>query len=469
MSSGRLKLLYVLDSSPFRSCSPAFFNTYFVEFLHAVKKEADISIYYPVFSIVAEPTDCVSAERDGFKEYTVKIPERYSRFSDVFDNPQLDEIFEKILLSDSFDMVHIISLKNHSMNYPFIASKMGVPLLVSVIDNYILTPFLFSYGEKDACHEIRYSNFVSNQLSSIIRRAKSFVLGRKKGYNWYEQIGRYSSFYNCSSIKLEQVLSAARNVLRKEVFDFTMKFHFFSKEQYEKNYSKFVSEEKLFFMGQGVEISDALKSRPFEIGDCISYGFIGDIIPEEGVFELVEALRILKGKGFNSKLHVYGEIFENADLFDRLKIKSGDIDIYFHGPVDSGRLYSVFDNFDVLVMPSKWDRPDTYLALNAVLSRRSVVARAETAAGEFIKKNGRGVAVKEITAQSLSEVFLSLENDRKRLYYYMRPLEGDIFESIESNVNKLMELYKKMSENNLPETSFVGKRLFRKRLDRIKG
>jgi hypothetical protein len=58
----------------------------------------------------------------------------HASFTETYLNPRMDDRFEQILDHERPDVVHLHHLLNHSMNYPAIAKRRGIPVVFTLHD-----------------------------------------------------------------------------------------------------------------------------------------------------------------------------------------------------------------------------------------------------------------------------------------------------------------------------------------------
>jgi len=471
ITKDKQNILLVLDSPPEENCSVNFYNSYITILIKHLSKYLNVSLFYPVISLNDELYALFAeTNEENLTRFYTFIPPKSDSFTNSFESSFMDDIFEDLIKREGFDIIHVLSLKNHSFNYPFIAKNHNIPLVISIHDNFIKSPLLFENSLPSKLSSIKISNFVASPIFTFLKKVEGIIKRNNRNYNWYEQIGRYSSFYNNAFHSPDEAQIEKRITCTKELINFTTKFHFFSEESYNSGYADLVPHEKTFFIEQGIDTTLLDQSRPFELDGDVQFGFIGNLIPEEGVEELVEAFKIVKEKGFGSRLHLFGEIYKNREFFNLLKKKAGKADIIFHGAVDPERLQSILDTFHVLIIPEKWHRSDTFLIENAIASRKAVIISQGTISFRKAVKNGRGMVLGSVTPENIADSVVELETNRKKLYYHMRITDDYPFTSIDKNIEELISLYLSiMKKERLSETQILSRKLFRKRIERIRG
>lgn len=469
-SDSRLSILFVLETAPENSNSLAFLNSYIDSLCETMSEEISLSLFYTEHSSTEEHYSLNILPGPKYVKLVTYIPERYTSFRDTFSNSRMEDVFRYILKDEGFDCVHIWSLKNHSFNYPFIAKDKNIPVVMSVHDGFLMSNDIFSKGRAEE-RNIRISNFVTTPFNLFLKKASLLFNHEGKRSNWFENIGRYSSYYN--RLKTSLVSDPAideRTTLADEVIKFTDRFIFTSELEYNLFYRALVPENKAIFIEQGIFCDGTFENRPFEIEGAVKFGFLGEILPEEGILELVEAFNRLYENGFQNELHVYGEMYENSPYFSRLRKRAANPNIFFHGPIQPGRVNSVIKTFDVLVIPSKWHRSDSFLINTALSSRKAVIVSGRNSVSEKVRRASRGIIIDETTVKDLFEAVSELERNRKRLYYFMRVTEDLKFPDIEENLQNFLDIYSGISKKKKEFDSILLKRrALKRKFDRIRG
>ncbi|HSA33649.1 MAG TPA: glycosyltransferase [bacterium] len=468
-------ILLVLDSAPEEPGAPNYQNAWIAELVAELGVACRLSLFYPVLSVGGPFYRLRREERGGVERFSTVIPYKYPSFAETYDNPEMDRLFAAVIGERAFDAVHILSLRNHSFGYPETAWRAGLPVLLSIFDGWLRCPCRYLTGCEGKARDghrcrVKLSNFVATPISFLVKRVEHAL--RAGGHHWwFEETGRYSAFYNrgpCERVGEESF--TARDRRSREMLPYVDAFHFPSEDFHKAFFSDLVPSQRAFFMAQGIPAALVVDSRPFEIPGGVRFGFIGDIVPEEGLTELVAAFNALRERGLPNSLHLYGELYRNEGYVNKLRKECHNGAVLFQGAVDPGRIGAVLDSFDVLVLPSRWPRPDSWLAAQAMARRKAVIAPAGTAAAELIRKRRRGVVLKNLSARDLEQIFVDLEIDRKKLYYLMRIAEREQFLSMAGNARDLLTRYRSLMKRPArTEEKVLRRRLNRKRTERSRG
>ena len=469
-SENLISLLFVLDSSPQSGASLAFFNSFVEQLIDCMAEKVTLTVFYPEFSDREEHFSLSITQAPRYRRMVTYIPTRLESYSGTYLNEKMDDVFSFILKDDHFDAIHIWSLKNHSFNYPAIAKERGIPVVYTFCDGFLFSNSLFEKGLGESGEKVRVSNFVNSSITSFVHRFFSAVKPKSHSY-WFENIGRYSRYYNRTSESgIGSEVFEERAELSDEVVSFCDKFIFFSELEYNLFYRPLIPESKAAFMEQGILMELDFWNRPFEIEGAVRFCFMGEILPEEGILELIEAFNILYNEGFRNELHIYGETHENSPYFSRLKRRVKSPDVMFHGSIQGGRINAALNTADVLIVPAKWTRNDTFLVNNAISERKALIVSGKNALAEKVRKSGRGLILDEVTPRAIADAVSELERNRKRLYYFMRVTDDFKVPDINENCGFLTSLYCELAKNyKESDPLLLARRLNRKRKERQRG
>lgn len=105
--------------------------------------------------------------------------------------------------------------------------------------------------------------------------------------------------------------------------------------------------------------------------------YIGRLSPRKGVDIAIDAVSVLSARGVQANLDVVGGVFPGTEWYERQlieQVKSGKLEklVRFHGFQPS--VWNMVAAGDVVVVPSRLDEPFGDTAVEAILSRRPVIA-----------------------------------------------------------------------------------------------
>lgn len=133
------------------------------------------------------------------------------------------------------------------------------------------------------------------------------------------------------------------------------------------------------------------------------FGYLGSLIPEKGVLELVKSIGRVGADSLS--LDIFGA---GDDLYIE-KVKSlGISNVRFHGVVDKD---DALDQLDVLVIPSLWDEPFGRVVIEAMAAGVPVICASRGGMPEILADSGGGLIFDPLAEPSaLDQAILALVN-----------------------------------------------------------
>ncbi len=103
----------------------------------------------------------------------------------------------------------------------------------------------------------------------------------------------------------------------------------------------------------GFNESDILKPFDIVFNNSINILYVGRLVFDKGIFELIEALSVLVNNGGNFHLNLVGPGPDAEKLRDFVNIKGLERNVSFFGMVsDSSKIKEIYRNNDVFILPS---------------------------------------------------------------------------------------------------------------------
>jgi len=138
----------------------------------------------------------------------------------------------------------------------------------------------------------------------------------------------------------------------------------------------------------------------------IQLTYIGRLSPRKGVDVAIDAVSVLSARGVHANLDVVGGVFPGTEWYEQQlieQVKSGDLEeqVRFHGFRPC--VWDVVAAGDVVVVPSRLDEPFGDTAVEAILSRRPVIASATSGLLEATAGYATATTVTPDNAQALAD------------------------------------------------------------------
>ncbi len=218
----------------------------------------------------------------------------------------------------------------------------------------------------------------------------------------------------------------------------------------------------LSIIHNGLKISDLPGKVPAMEGEVVKVGFLGVLIPLKGIFELLEAMRILKSRGVRVLCLVAGENARQlsgfkawllgklgfardvrAELEALIRREALEDHVRLLGFV--GDVRELYPQLDILCFPSHLDAAGRPVFEAAFYSIPSVVA-VQNPMPDAILHEVTGLAIPKPDPLLIADALQRLAEDtalRLRLGLQARGWAEQTF-SIEANAERMLELYQRV-------------------------
>lgn len=140
-------------------------------------------------------------------------------------------------------------------------------------------------------------------------------------------------------------------------------------------------------------------------GERLVFAYAGGLAPHKGVHTLVAAFRQVKG---NAELGIYGSHSEQPDYLELLQqLSAGDARIRFCGTYSDQQLDGIFQELDLLVVPSLWYETYSFSAHEALARGIPVIGSRLGAIAEAVED---GVSGFTFSPGNVEDLAAKLEN-----------------------------------------------------------
>ena len=326
--------------------------------------------------------------------------------AESFDQPELEEVYARIISKEVPDIIHINHLMNHSCALPRAASKARVPMWATLTDFHA---FCFNGRLEDtggrlclgpdatgvqclACLGKEASNH--SWSNSELRNLK---LSKMRSFRSLQGMMLRAGF-GCD-VKAETMLVLKQRA-SSQLDAYRLCQGLITPSAFlEKAFQRQAPDMPYHRMSFGVDVDRSAKpTRPNE--HPLVVGFIGQLTIHKGPDLLIEAFRILpKGAAV---LRIYGSESQDPSFAEQLKRSSTGLDIIFCGTFPSGDIATILAEIDVLVIPSRWHENSPLVLLNALATHTPVVVSDAEGMTEFVTQGLNGFIFRMGDSKSLA-------------------------------------------------------------------
>jgi glycosyltransferase involved in cell wall biosynthesis len=404
----------------------------------------------------------------------------HASFVETYLNPRMDERFERLLADERPDVVHLHHLLNHSLNYPRIAKRRGIPVVFTLHD-YWLT--CLNYGQRlhpehGLCDDIdiaRCGDCVSAApvvppVAATIRRAVARARSLRTAASRCAAGGRTDSAAGSeadrTSLTAFRAKALYRTILRRLTLAPTRTAHaarrleairaacrdvdlFLSPSEFlmRKMIDFGLPADRVVWSPNGIR-TNLLPIQKRASSTGLRFGYVGSLAPHKGVHVLIEAFRALAAQWPERRmeLRIHGNLTRHPAYVARLRANAGSAAVSFFGEFDNARANEVYAEMDALVIPSIWWENAPLTLFEARLAGCPVIVSDCGSLPDLI--DARGIVFRSGDAVDLTRC-LARFADRPRLVATTAPHAATV-KSIAQDAQRMERLYARLVEAITP-------------------
>jgi glycosyltransferase involved in cell wall biosynthesis len=209
-------------------------------------------------------------------------------------------------------------------------------------------------------------------------------------------------------------------------------------------YERFVSRKALFLIPNAVAVNDySYKSSKNFNETFLNIVYIGRLVIEKGVLDVIEAIGILRRneKYFNIKFQIAGsgpdeKIFKKKVL--ELKLQK---EIFFHGPILGLEKIKFWQNAHIFVFPT-YSEGLPYTILESLSSGTPILTTRVGGIPDAVEENKQGIFVKPKNPRDIAQTLKKMYSNRGIL---KKMSENCIFKAYETyNIERLSFQFKEL-------------------------
>ena len=463
-----MKILhYSLGLPPFRSGG---LTKYSLDLMKAqVQQNEQVSLLYPGHYNISKNTKIISNKKKyGINVYELVNPLPIPLLGGI-KNPKLfyqevdKNIYYNFLNNNKPDIIHIHTLMGIHKEFIDAANELNIKTIFTTHDYFGICPKvnMINHNGKlcentndfNKCITCNKNGFGLNKIkvmqSLTYRKVKELGLINqlkkiKKIKNTNKPINEVTNQDNNeenieNKILLEEYISLNNYYMSMlEKIDY---IHFNSSIT-KDIYSKYKIKKGEVLNISHSDIRDNRKTKKITIEEKpLNIGYMGDILDYKGFFKLKESLDTLLEQGINNwKLNIYGNSttpIYNKEYYD------------LHGKYSYSDLDNIFENIDVLIIPSICKETFGFIGLEALSYGVPTIVSNNVGFKDIVIENNCGI-VFDIDSDELINIIKDIVNDRSILKNINKNiLSLDFNYTIKNHENDIKKLYKRIIEGRI--------------------
>lgn len=186
-------------------------------------------------------------------------------------------------------------------------------------------------------------------------------------------------------------------------------------EREKKNFANYVASKKLIIIPNAIDLSEheGWMEKRFDF-DHHHLGYLGRLVPDKGVFEIIEAMSVLRNKGRRLTLHIAGSGPSESAMKERVARLNLSADVRFRGELHGGDKIEFWKHLHVFVFPS-YHEGLPYALLESLASGTPIVTTPVGAIPEIIEDGTHGLCVPTRDIAGIVNAIESLLDSPQRL------------------------------------------------------
>lgn len=382
-------------------------------------------------------------------------------FSDHIIDTKMRESFVAALLREKPDIVHFHHLLFLSGDLPYIARSHGIPNIMTLHDywyfcvrvNLFKPDHTRCYGPEDglscaACvpraglieklygtEKIRlfFKKAVPKKLKDAIKsvilkgRASPLEDSSRASADRTQEFSSRIAFFKKQLLNCDRIISPSRHLQKRYL---------------EQGFGD------VGFLPLGMEPMPIVRKK--KLGEMIRLGFVGNINPTKGLAVLLKELRMIKDQG-NIEVHIFGQALDEKYFKKEFSFLADHHfkNIKFHGRFerDAESLRNVYENIDILVLPSLCEENSPLAVRESLMTGTPVVASNLGGVSEIVADLYNGLLFDPYVKGDLARKVEKLIKDRGLLAALSKGASETKVLLIDEHVEQIMDLYTGLTEH----------------------
>lgn len=451
-----MRILQLVHSVPFLNQAGTEIYTYNLSL--ELAKRHEVYIFSRICNIKQKEYEVTLQIINGIDVYLINNTFKYcNSFEKYYENSAIDKQFAELLDEIKPDIVHIQHLVFFSIGIIKEIKNRKIPIVFTLHDYWLMCPrWHLLRPNLNPCQKVYTSNF-DEDCSSCLGEMLNINRGAKRGYLIFRQFlpnavttalkkiyFKYMRYINsdghCIDMLQERVLKI------KELIDLVDLFISPSNNARDKFIKFGISADKISCICNGVTKSSFMPIRK-DRSNKLRFAFIGTILPAKGLHILIEAFN--KINETDTQLRIYGRLYSYIGFeyyLRSLKKMIKNKNIKLMGEFNNAKIAEIFQEIDVLVVPSIWDENSPLVIQESFLYKTPVIASRIGGIPELICNDISGLLFTPGDKEELQRKMEYVINNSQVIDKLKDKLSR--VKSIEDNAREMEEIYRKLIARN---------------------
>ena len=204
-----------------------------------------------------------------------------------------------------------------------------------------------------------------------------------------------------------------------------------------------ISEETIKIICNGIDVSKFAEKPRTRDTAKVRFSYVGYLGRHKGVRTILDALALLSDVASKLTVNIVGSGEEKTSLESRVRDMGLQASVRFLGKVSNHQIADVYQETDVLILPSIWPENQPVTITEAMASRIPVIASRIGGIPELVEDGKTGFLFEAGSAQDLAQRMSEFIADRSKLDEFGANAFRKISDSTFTNpIEKIIELYR---------------------------
>lgn len=347
----------------------------------------------------------------------------FRAFDETYASDRINAQLLHVLDATSPDVLHVHSLFNLSLDLPRLARERGIKTVATLHDYTLVCPSggqRVHVPESHVCESIDPDRCARCFNGSVFARQMGAArLARGRARRLLTSAGRAvyrltpsltaSAIQAIQPAEVEPADIRRRLAAARQVFDALDLIVSPSRSLADEFCRIGVPADRIQVSDYGFkQPSTVLERRRAKIGP-LRIGFVGTLVWHKGVHVLIEAAHGLRG---SFELQIHGDLNVFPEYTAALERTAAGQPIRFQGGFDRDRVDDIYQEIDVLVVPSLWSENSPLVIHEAFMHRLPIVAARVGGVPELVEHEVNGLLYDPFSVASLRASLQRLIDDR---------------------------------------------------------
>jgi glycosyltransferase involved in cell wall biosynthesis len=343
-------------------------------------------------------------------------------------NARIDQVLETV----QPHVVHVHTLLNLSLDLPALARRRGIKVVMTLHDYTLVCPSggqRVHRAESHVCHDIDlqrcarcFPQTVFHRKLAVgrILRRSSVDAGRRLALSLHRRMPGLTKAFaaraaHAAPVKVEAHDIDRRLLAARSAMADTARFVAPSASMADEYRRLGVDPDRITVADYGFPATAVARSKTATTDGPLRVGYVGSLVWHKGVHVLAAAVQQLRRAQVEVWLQVHGDPAQDPEYAESLRAATDGASVAFHGPFEPARRTDIYENLDVVVVPSLWLENSPLVVHEALMAGVVVIGSNIGGISGLIRHDVNGLLVQPGSVEALASALQRLAADRELL------------------------------------------------------